>query len=200
MFLYIRTVLQMNAITTILDNISKGQTISQQFKGTLLRVDEFDANVTATVTSPAMTLPSGGFVAISLDQGRGVVTVGTKLLQPAAGSLSFSGISSALNDSQWQTYGSADVALPVLLGTPPATLAVVRLQDAQLFDQVYPQFSLDFNISALETPILDFLSALENSNFDLVGMFFFSIEVRSAVNCEVCPTTFCVCIFALQIL
>jgi hypothetical protein len=77
----------------------------------------------------------------------------------------------AFSGMQWASYGSLDIVLPVILSGQP--LAVIGMTDPQIFSGVYPQFSLDFSIQALRVPIINFLTALQNSNFDLAGAFVF---------------------------
>jgi hypothetical protein len=75
----------------------------------------------------------------------------------------------AFSGMQWASYGSLDIVLPVLLSGQ--TLAVIGMTNPQIFADIYPQYSLDFSIQALQTPIINFLTALQNSNFNLAGAF-----------------------------
>lgn len=128
------------------------------------------------MTTPEVAITSP--IVFTLSSGKAVLSLGVSLSEPISATLSgISDISQLLNAGDWEPIGSIDAALPVSASANQAVTisAVVRASDDDLFDGVWPRFSLDFDISSLKDEIISFLEKLEQSGFDLKSVCVFCV-------------------------
>jgi hypothetical protein len=92
------------------------------------------------------------------------------LAQPSAGAISVSGLQTIFRNTKFIPRGTVYASLPAYINTK--LLAAVRVKDDNLFDAVFPKLVLDFDITALRDPILNFTSQLEKTDFNVAGASF----------------------------